>query len=63
MIYQTENFLTEQKDKIQDEDKQPILDLIEDAKKIKDNESSSKDDYENKANELQTKLTELYQKM
>lgn len=61
--YSVEKMIQENKDKLDDSDKTNLNKLIEDAHKIKENPSSTKEEAEAKMKELQDALTPIYQKM
>ncbi len=62
-IYQAEKMPSEYKDKISDEDKKTIEAAVEAAKKIKDNDSSDKDELEKAAKELSEAIMPIGAKM
>jgi len=62
LIYQMENTLTENKDKIPDDEKETINKLIADGKSIKEKEDSSKEDIDKEIERIQAEFAVLYNK-
>lgn len=62
MIYQIENLMNEQKDKISDEDKEKIQKLIADGRAVKDKEDAEKSHIDAEIERIQNQFQELYQK-
>lgn len=62
LIYQIENTLWEQKDKIPDAEKEWINKLIADAKGIKDKEGVTKEELEDEIKKIEKEFQDLYQK-
>ncbi|RKW19955.1 molecular chaperone DnaK, partial [Candidatus Gracilibacteria bacterium] len=62
LIYQIENLMNEQKDKISDEDKEKIQKLIADGKAVKDKEDAEKSHIDAEIERIQNQFQELYQK-
>ena len=62
LVYQMENLLTDQKDKISEEDKEKIQKLIADGKVVKDKEDAEKTHIDSEIERIQGQFQELYQK-
>ena len=62
LVYQMENLLTDQKDKISEEDKEKIQKLIADGKAVKDKEDAEKTHVDSEIERIQGQFQELYQK-
>lgn len=61
MIYQLENFQKEQESNLSDEDKDKIQNLITDARAVKDDENSTKEQIDEQTQKLQTEVSNLMQ--
>jgi uncharacterized protein (DUF3084 family) len=57
-----ESMMSEQKDKIPDEDKEKVNKLIADSKAIKDKEGVTKEEIETEIDRVQKEFAELYNK-
>ena len=57
-----ESMISEQKDKIPDEDKEKVNKLIADGKAIKDKEGVTKEEIESEIDRVQKEFAELYNK-
>lgn len=62
LVYQIENLMNEQKDKISDEDKEKIQKLIADGKAVKDKEDVEKSHVDAEIDRIQKEFQELFQK-
>lgn len=62
LVYQMESMMSEQKDKIPDEDKEKVNKLIADSKTIKDKENVTKEELETEIERVQKEFSELYNK-
>jgi len=62
LVYQIENLMNEQKDKISDEDKEKIQKLIADGKAVKDKEDVEKAHVDAEIDRIQKEFQELFQK-
>jgi len=62
LIYQIENLMNDQKDKISDEDKEKIQKLIADGKAVKDKEDVEKSHVDAEIDRIQKEFQELFQK-
>ncbi len=63
LAYATEKILKEQSDKLSDEEKQKLQQLVEEAKQLKEKDDSTKEEVDKKFEELQNALTPIYQKI
>lgn len=61
--YQVEKMISENWDKISEEDKQKLNTLVSEAHKIKENPETTKEQAESKMKELQDALTPIYEQM
>ena len=62
LVYQIENLMNEQKDKISDEDKEKIQKLIADGKAVKDKEDVEKAHVDAEIDRIQKEFQDLFQK-
>ncbi len=62
-IYQTEKFVTDNKEKVSDDDKKTLEDAVKDAKKVLEDEKSDKDALEAAAKELSEKMMPIGSKI
>lgn len=62
LVYQMQNLIDENKDKLSDEAKDEVNKMIEDAKSMKDKEDVTKDECEKKLEELNKSFADWYQK-
>ena len=62
LVYQIENLMNEQKDKISDEDKEKIQKLIADGKAVKDREDVEKSHIDAEIDRIQKEFQDLFQK-
>lgn len=62
LIYQMENMLAEQKDKIPDADKETVNKLIADGKVLKDKEGVTKEEIDKEIERIQNEFAVLYNK-
>ena len=62
LVYQIENLMNEQKDKISDEDKEKIQKLIADGKAVKDREDVEKSHVDAEIDRIQKEFQDLFQK-
>ena len=62
-IYQTEKFMSDNKDKLEDEDKKTLEDAIAEAKKVQEDENADKDALESAGKELSEKMMPIGSKM
>ena len=62
LVYQIENLMNEQKDKISDEDKEKIQKLIADGKAVKDRDDVEKEDVDAEIDRIQKEFQDLFQK-
>lgn len=62
LVYQMQNLIDENKDKLSDEAKDEVNKMIEDAKAMKDKEDVTKDECEKKLEELNKSFADWYQK-
>ena len=62
LVYQIENLMNEQKDKISDEDKEKIQKLIADGKAVKDKDDVEKEHVDAEIDRIQKEFQELFQK-
>lgn len=58
-IYQTEKFVSDNKDKVSDEDKKTLEDAVKEAKEVQGDEKADKDKLEEAAKTLSEKLTPI----
>ncbi len=63
LAYATEKILKEQADKLSDEEKQKLQELVDQAKDLKVKEDTTKEEVDKKFEELQNALTPIYQKI
>jgi len=63
MAYQVEKMVKENDSKLVQEDKDLLNNLVADAHKMKEDPNATKDDMENKFNDIQTQLSAIYQKL
>ena len=62
LVYQIENLMNEQKDKISDEDKEKIQKLIADGKAVKDRDDVEKSHVDAEIDRIQKEFQDLFQK-
>lgn len=62
LVYQMESMMSEQKDKIPDEDKEKVNKLIADSKAVKDKEGVNKEELDAEIERVQKEFAELYNK-
>ena len=62
LIYQIENLMNDQKDKISPEDKEKIQKLIADGKAVKDKEDAEKTHIDSEIERIQSEFQSLFQK-
>ena len=62
LVYQIENLMNEQKDKISDEDKEKIQKLIADGKAVKDRDDVEKEHIDAEIDRIQKEFQDLFQK-
>jgi molecular chaperone DnaK len=62
LVYQIENLMNEQKDKISDEDKEKIQKLIADGKAVKDKDDVEKSHVDAEIDRIQKEFQDLFQK-
>ena len=62
LVYQMEQMMSEQKDKIPTEDKEKVNKLIADCKTIKDKEDVTKEEIDTEIDRVQKEFAELYNK-
>lgn len=62
LVYQIENLMNEQKDKISDEDKEKIQKLIADGKAVKDRDDVEKEHVDAEIDRIQKEFQDLFQK-
>lgn len=62
LIYQMENMMAEQKDKIPEEDKATVNKLIADGKALKDKEGVTKEEIDKEIERIQNEFSVLYNK-
>lgn len=62
LVYQMETMISEQKDKIPNEDKEKVNKLIADSKSIKDKDGATKEEIEAEIERVQKEFSELYNK-
>ena len=62
LVYQMESMMSEQKDKIPDEDKEKVNKLIADSKAVKDKDGATKEEIESEIDRVQKEFAELYNK-
>ena len=63
LAYATEKIIKEQADKLSDEEKQKLQELVDQAKELKAKEDATKEEVDKKFEELQNALTPIYQKI
>lgn len=63
MAYQVEKMVKENESKLVQEDKDLLNNLVAEAHKMKEDPNATKDDMENKFNDIQTQLSAIYQKL